>query len=82
MESTRNIYIHDKVTDLYHDIRNEHFTINLPQGEIHDRFELTFQNETLSATEFELENQIEVAYTNANNILTIKNTMNDNTWKQ
>jgi len=79
VEPTQPIYIHDIVTGLYHDIRNEHFTINLPQGEIHNRFELTFQNHALSASDFELENQIAVAYTNANNLLTIKNTMNDNT---
>ena len=81
VEPTQPIYIHDVVTGLYHDIRNEHFTINLPQGEIHNRFELTFQNHALSASDFELENQIIVAYTNAQNLLTIKNNLTDVTVK-
>ena len=77
VEPTQHIYIHDIQTGLYHNIRNGHFTINLPQGEIHNRFELTFQNETLSTTYFELENQIEVAFNNAQNLLTIKNNLSD-----
>jgi hypothetical protein len=81
VEPTQPIYIHDIVTGLYHDIRNEHFTINLPQGEIHNRFELTFQNHALSASDFELGKQITVAYTNAQNLLTIKNNLTDVTVK-
>jgi hypothetical protein len=79
IDESQAIYIHDNVTDLFHDIREGHFTVNLPQGEIHNRFTLTFQNGTLSSTDYELQNQIVVAHTTANNLLTIKNTTPDNT---
>lgn len=79
VDPSQAIYIHDNVTGLFHDIREEHFTVNLPLGEIHNRFFLTFQNGTLSSSEFELQNQIIVAHTAADNLLTIKNTTPDNT---
>jgi hypothetical protein len=76
---TQAIYIHDNVTNMFHDIRQGHLTVNLPQGEINNRFTLTFQNGTLSATEYELQNLIAITYTSSNNILTIRNTTQDNT---
>lgn len=72
-----DIFIHDKTTGLYHSIKNEHFSIELPQGEIHNRFELTFKNSTLSTGNFNLDNEIAVAFTNAQNLLTIKNNLTD-----
>lgn len=72
-----DIFIHDKTTGLYHSIKNEHFSIELPQGEIHNRFELTFSNATLSAGDYNLENGIAVAFTNAQNLLTIINNLTD-----
>lgn len=79
VEESQAIYIHDNVTGIFHDMRQGHVTINLPLGEIHNRFSLTFQNETLSASEFELQNQIVIAHTATDNLLTIKNTTPDNT---
>ena len=79
LDASQAIYIHDIETDLYHDLREGHFTVNLPLGEIHNRFVLTFQNGTLSAPDFEIQNQIVVAHTATNNLLTIKNTTPDNT---
>ena len=72
-----DIFIHDKSTGLYHSIKNEHFSIDLPQGEIHNRFELTFNNGTLSTGDYDLDNEIAVAFTNAQNLLTIKNNLTD-----
>ena len=72
-----DIFIHDKSTGLYHSIKNEHFSIELPQGEIHNRFELTFNNGTLSTGEHNLDNEIAVAFSNAQNLLTIKNNLTD-----
>ena len=77
VDDATDIFIHDKTTGLYHSIKNEHFTIELPQGEIHDRFELTFRNSTLSTGDFNLDNEIAVAFTNAQNLLTIKNNLTD-----
>ncbi|MDD2986533.1 choice-of-anchor D domain-containing protein [Flavobacterium sp.] len=79
VETAQPIYIHDMETGLYHDIREGHFSVNLPQGEIHNRFELTFQNGTLTAPDYELQNQIGIAHTLNNNLLTIKNTTSDTT---
>ncbi|MBC8884518.1 T9SS type A sorting domain-containing protein [Flavobacterium piscinae] len=72
-----DIFIHDKTTGLYHSIKNEHFNIELPQGEIHNRFELTFNNGTLSTGDYNLNNEITVAFTNAQNLLIIKNNLTD-----
>ncbi|WP_396152740.1 LamG-like jellyroll fold domain-containing protein [Flavobacterium sp.] len=72
-----DIFIHDKTTGLYHSIKNEHFNIELPQGETHNRFELTFSNGTLSTGDYNLDNEIAVAFTNAQNLLTIKNNLTD-----
>ncbi len=71
------IFIHDKTTGLYHSIKSEHFSIELPQGEIHNRFELTFSNGTLSAGDHHLDHEIAVAFTNAQHLLTIKNNLTD-----
>ena len=49
----------------------------MPQGEIHNRFELTFNNGTLSTGDYDLDNEIAVAFTNAQNLLTIKNNLTD-----
>lgn len=77
VDEATDIFIHDKTTGLYHSIKNEHFTIELPQGEIHNRFELTFNNGTLSTGEHNLDNEIAVAFSNAQNLLTIKNNLTD-----
>src|SRR5690606_20743521 len=37
VDESIDIFIQDKTTGLYHSIRNEHFSIDLPQGEIHNR---------------------------------------------
>lgn len=71
------IFIHDKATGEYHSITDNHFTIDLPQGEIHNRFELTLSNGTLSTSEYNLASAIAVAYTNAQNLLAIQNNLTD-----
>ncbi|WP_418263734.1 immunoglobulin domain-containing protein [Flavobacterium faecale] len=45
------IYIHDNVTNLYHDLRANDFTISLPAGKYTDRFSLRFENKTIVNTE-------------------------------
>ena len=46
---SNEIYIHDKVTDLYYDIKNGFFETTLPSGTYLDRFEITFKSNVLSA---------------------------------
>jgi len=71
-----NVYIYDKVTGIYYDIKNSEFSTNLPAGDNATRFEVTFKNfdvlsndTTLSADSFE------VYQNNKNAMLTIVNTL-------
>lgn len=68
-----DIFILDKTTGIHHPIQNGPFTVYLPQGEIHNRFELTFSNQALSNPDFSLAQEIGVAFSNAQNLLTIQN---------
>lgn len=68
-----DIFILDKTTGMHHPIQNGPFTVYLPQGEIHNRFELTFSNQALSNPDFSLAQEIGVAFSNAQNLLTIQN---------
>lgn len=43
-----NVYLHDKQTGLYHDIRNNEYQFTIEPGVHNDRFEVTFINEVLS----------------------------------
>lgn len=49
---TNAVYLHDKTTDLYHDIKNSFYDLTLPGGVNNTRFEITFKsNVTLGVTE-------------------------------
>ncbi len=41
---TNAVYLHDKTTDLYHDIKNSFYDLTLPSGVNNTRFEITFKN--------------------------------------
>ena len=41
---TNAVYLHDKTTDLYHDIKNSFYDVTLPKGVNNTRFEITFKN--------------------------------------
>ena len=50
-----NIYLHDKVLNIYHDLRLSNYSVNLNGGMHVDRFEITFSNQdTLGINENEL----------------------------
>ena len=53
---TQPIYIHDIENGIYLDLRTQDFEINLPQGNYSNRFEVTFEAETLNITEVEINN--------------------------
>lgn len=74
--ASTEIYLHDAVTGLYHDIKNEEFTAALPIGEYTNRFSLRFTSQTLSEEEIILNNGIMV-FTGDNEILNIKNNLTD-----
>lgn len=53
-EEAENIYLHDKETDVYHDIKNADYEFNLPAGVNDTRYEVTFVDATLGTGENEL----------------------------
>jgi hypothetical protein len=72
-DENQNIYIHDNVTDQYHDIRNGNFAVNLPIGTFDDRFSLRFTSTSLDTNDFDLSEDVLVKFTNSNDTITINN---------
>jgi len=68
-----NIYLHDLQTGIYHDIKNNFFEITLPAGTIANRFEITFQRETLGLDDDEALASLSVFQDNTSHQLTINN---------
>lgn len=48
-----DVYLHDKTTDFYHDIKNSFYDLTLPAGTHNTRFEITFKNATLEVDDIE-----------------------------
>ncbi|CAM4407874.1 T9SS sorting signal type C domain-containing protein [Flavobacterium terrigena] len=74
---SENVYIFDKETGIYHDIKNGDFNTSLPAGENASRFEVTFKNfDVLSNDNNNLvANSFNVFQNNENAMLTIVNTL-------
>jgi hypothetical protein len=72
-----NVYIFDKETGIYFDIKNGEFNIDLQAGENADRFEVTFKNFDVLANEnHDLgADSFDVYQNNKNAMLTILNTL-------
>lgn len=47
-DGTENVYLHDKNTDVYYDIVNGEYEMNLPAGVNNTQYEITFVNATLN----------------------------------
>jgi hypothetical protein len=75
--ASENVYIHDKETGIYFDIKNAEFNMNLPAGENTSRFEVTFKNfDALSNDNNNLlSNSFKVFQNNKKAMLTIVNTL-------
>ena len=67
------IYAHDKALGIYHDLKESDYSIYLPAGEYHDRFEITFTSNSLSVEETEIADTLLVYYSNTNNGIVIHN---------
>lgn len=79
-DSSQPIFLYDDDTKLYHNIRNETFEVNLPEGEHHSRFSLRFKDKTLSLTEETgVDNEIKIAHSQSKNTITINNKAIDTT---
>ncbi|MDI6046470.1 LamG-like jellyroll fold domain-containing protein [Flavobacterium yafengii] len=79
ISNTTEIYLHDNVTGIYHDIRTSDFTISLAVGEYRDRFSLQFTNKTLDVDENNLNDGLIVLYSNNYKVLIIQNKALDST---
>jgi hypothetical protein len=78
----QSIYIYDNETGLYHDIREQKFTVTLPAGTNNTRFSLRFTAAGSTSRETQaVESDIFVAYASANSTINIKNTVVDKTVK-
>ena len=71
-DESQDIYLHDKIADTYHSIKNGLHEINLPVGVNKDQFEITFKTSFLN-TESNSFSVIDVLQNNANQELTISN---------
>lgn len=70
-----DVFLHDKETGLYHDIKNSAYTLSLPAGVNTTRYEITFLNSTLEIPELIDSNLL--AYSNlTDNLLVVENPKN------
>lgn len=67
-----NVYLHDKTTDLYYDIKNSFYDLTLPKGTYNTQFEITFKNATLGIDAVESSKML-VRQDNTNKKLVIDN---------
>ncbi|SHG26120.1 Por secretion system C-terminal sorting domain-containing protein [Flavobacterium fluvii] len=67
-----NVYLHDKTTNIYYDIKNSFYDLTLPAGTYNTRYEITFKNGTLGTEDMESQRFL-VQQDNVNKNLTINN---------
>ncbi|TGD56895.1 T9SS type A sorting domain-containing protein [Flavobacterium humi] len=72
LHDVSQVFLHDKVTGLYHDIKNTEFQLSLPAGVSNNRFEITLQDTTLS-TDDAIAANFKIFEDNASYTLIIKN---------
>lgn len=76
-DASQKVYMHDKETGIYYDIKDGMFNMTLPAGDNKTRFEITFKNYTdiLNNNTNEVES-FQVFQNNDNSMLTVFNTLN------
>lgn len=75
-DANQSVYLHDKETGIYYDIKNGMFDMTLPAGNNKTRFEVTFKNfDALSVDNTNLADAFQVYQNNQNGMLTVLNTM-------
>jgi len=80
-DADQAVYIYDAVTGIYHDIRSEHFSIHLPNGQHNNRFSLRFVSgdTALGTNDSVLEAGIQVVHTQHDDMLNVRNMTTDAT---
>jgi hypothetical protein len=83
-DSNQKVFIYDKVTNMYHNIKNHLFEVSLPIGTIENRFYLCFKNNNNNTNKTMMndedltdEDNIQVMFTNYNHFLNIRNITSD-----
>jgi hypothetical protein len=70
-----DVFLHDKETGLYHDIKNSAYSLSLPAGVNTTRYEITFLNSTLEVPDL-IDSKL-LAYSNlTDNLLVVENPKN------
>lgn len=68
------IYLHDKISDIYLDIKNNVAQINVPSGTTSDQYQITFKRDSQLSNDNEfLNNAFVVLQNNTDKVLTISN---------
>lgn len=76
-DPNQNVYLHDKLTGIYYDIKNNVFDMTLPVGNNTTRFEITFKNiDVVLSNPDEVADSFSVYQNNQNAMLTVYNTLN------
>jgi hypothetical protein len=60
-----NVYLHDKVLGVYHNLKESGYEMYLPAGEYLDRFEITFSNQDALGIEDNELSKLDVHYSNS-----------------
>jgi hypothetical protein len=72
-DESQPIFIHDIQNDIYVDLRENAYEINLPQGNYTDRFEITFTSEALNVEQVITVDDLNIFQNNQLAQLTISN---------
>jgi hypothetical protein len=72
LTEVENVYLYDKTTNQYYDIKNSFYDLTLPAGTHNTRYEITFKNNTLGVNE-SVKNNFVVMQDNTTKNLTIIN---------
>jgi len=73
MPDDLEIYLHDKVLNIYQDLRLGHYDVNLPAGEYLERFEVVFSTETTLSTPDNVIDDLDVYYANETESIVLLN---------
>ena len=77
LQANQKVYLHDKMTDIYHDIKGGIFDMTLPAGNNSTRFEITFSKKKIETNKSaDVVEAFTVFQNNVENKLTIYNTFN------
>lgn len=68
-----NVYLHDKVTNLYYDIKNSFYDLTLPAGTYNTQYEITFKDATTLGIQNNDNKKFLVQQDNVNKNLVINN---------